>query len=55
MLLKLFISNVDLKSTLLTLGNTRASSVLLSLNRNVNLLTVNLRLSRFVRSRAPVR
>ena len=42
--------NVDLRSTLLMLGNTRASSVLLSLNRNVNLLTVNshrLRLCRF--------
>ena len=38
--------NVDLRSTLLTLGNTRASSVLLSLNRNVNLLIVNLLLFR---------
>ena len=42
-LIALYLSmlNVDLRSTLLTLGNTRASSVLLSLNRNVNLLNVN--------------
>ena len=35
--------NVDLRSTLLTLGNPQDSSVLLSLNRNVNMLIVNSR------------
>ena len=34
-------TDVDLRSTLLTLGNAQTSLALLSLNRNVNLLTVN--------------